>query len=84
MDGKQLIDALDLDHDLSLDDDVHPVTTVKLDSLVRYGGRPLSLEGEFTETELVTWTLFVGGLERPRPEGLVDLDGRAHDFFGEF
>ena len=76
MERKQLIDALCLDHDLSFDDDVQPVATVELDSLVRHGERLLPLEGESTETELVTETLFVGGFEQPRPEGLVNLDGR--------
>ncbi len=51
---KQLVDALDLDHDLSFDDDVHPVATIELDALLRYGERPLPLEGEFPETEFVT------------------------------
>jgi len=37
MDGKQLVDAHNLDHALSFDDDIVPLATIELDSLVRHG-----------------------------------------------
>src|SRR5690606_7301670 len=73
----------ELDHDLTLDDEIHAVATVQRDALVLKRKCDLFLEVDLAKVKLVRQALFVSGLQEPWTESSMDLDRCADDVFGD-
>lgn len=82
MNGKNVLQALDLENYGVLDNQIESVSTIQLYTLVFHRERNLPLKGDAAKVEFMTETLFIGGFKKSRAERTMNLDGSPNDTLG--
>src|SRR5438270_3401607 len=73
---------LDLNHDLSVDDQVRTEPTIQFDGIIDQRYSPLPLHVKRSLVKFVEQASFVSGLEQSRSESSVNCYCRSDDLFG--
>src|ERR1035437_2491184 len=77
---QNILNGLELEDDLIVDDQVEPVTAVKLDSFVCDRYLDLLPKWDFPEFQFMTQASLISGLQQPRSQRPVNLHCRRNDF----
>ncbi|MDB5430728.1 MAG: hypothetical protein JWP35_1844 [Caulobacter sp.] len=74
------LDRLHFDDDLVFDQEVHPVATLKNNTLVRHRRRDLPRDCNAPQGKFVGQTLLIDGFQKPGPESAMHMQpGIDHD-----
>ena len=81
--GRSLVNCLDFDNDGIFHHEIHFVSAIQFDPLVRNRQMNLPLKTEAQLTQLITETFFINRFHQSRPQLPMHLDGRANDLLGQ-
>jgi len=78
VDGHDLFNAFEFQDYRTLDDDVHPISTVQLQTFVLHWQGNLTLEVNTSKVQFVAEALFIGRFHETRSQFSVNLDSSTN------
>ena len=84
MDWSERFDSFVFNHHKIINNKIHAVTAIKFDIFINNRQGLLSFKFQTADFHFVRQTFLISGFKKPRPQNLMDFNGRADYYFADF